>query len=180
MTAEDESFAALLDARGILRQDAVLEPPVPAYVVFAQRNDAALDLALLRRNAERWFKTTVGVTVPKRYEHDFPLRDAARFVVAPSEIPGGVRLCVGRLTDERDLDRADAADRNAGRAGMFDLARRCGATWHIERLGEDDRTALLLAAVFSTTLLGPICDGERLFAVRTARAMLETPARPYR
>lgn len=180
MSAEDEAFATLLDENGLLREDAALEPPSRSFVVFAQRPDARLEIAALRTNAERWFKTTVGLTVPKRYSYDWPARDAARIVVAPSEIAGGVRLCFGRPTDERDLARADEADLRGGRAGMFDLARRCRTTWHVERLGDDDRTALLLAAVFSTTLLGPIFDGDRLFAVRTARAMLEAPGTPYR
>jgi hypothetical protein len=180
MTAEDEAFAALVDEHGILRADAELALPEPSYVVFSQRPDAALDLAVLRRNAERFFKTTVGITVPKRYAYDVPLRDAARFVVAPSDVAGGVRLCVGRPTDDRELTLADAADLRAGRAGMFELARRCPTTWFIERNGDDDRTALLLAAVFSTTFLGPIYDGDKLFAVRTARTLLESSARPYR
>lgn len=180
MSAEDEAFAALLDGHGLLRDDAALDPPERAFIVFAQRPDARLEIAALRTHAERWFKTTIGLTVPKRYTYDWPTRDAARIVVAPSEIAGGVRLCFGRPTDERDLARADAADLRAGRAGMFDLARRCATTWHIERTSDDDRTALLLAAIFSTTVLGPIFDGERLFAVRTARTMLEGTNSPYR
>jgi hypothetical protein len=180
MSTEDETFAALLDAHGILRADAVLPAPAPAYVVFSQRSHAGLDEAALRANAERYFGTTVGFTVRKRFPEGWPERDAVRVVVAPSAIAGGVRLALGGPTDASDLDRADAADLRAGRAGMFDLARRCPTVWHVERLGEDDRTALLLAAVLSTTLLGPIFDGERLFAVRTARSLLEAPARAYR
>ncbi len=180
MSTDDEAFAALLDERGILRDDATIAPPSRAYLVFAQREHAGLDEAALRVSAERYFGTTVGFTVRKRFGDAWPLRDAARVVVAPSTIAGGVRLVVGGSVDERDLDRADAADLRAGRAGMFDLARRCSTAWHVERLGEDDRTALLLAAVLSTVLLGPIFDGEKLFAVRTARALLEAPARAYR
>ena len=179
MSAEDEAFATLLDDHGLLRSDARLDPPPRSFIVFAQRPDARLELGTLRANAERWFGTTVGITVPKRYTYDWPARDAARFVIAPSEVGGGVRMALGRPTDERDLARADEADLRAGRAGMFELARRCPTTWHIERIGDDDRTALLLAAVFSTTVLGPIFDGERLFAVRTARAMLESNAAHY-
>ncbi|CAN5596425.1 hypothetical protein BH09MYX1_BH09MYX1_19450 [soil metagenome] len=178
MSVDDEAFAELLGEDGILRSDVELTPPDPAFIVFAQRPDARLEPSTLRANAERFFGTTVGLTVPKRYNYAWPMLDAARIVVAPSAIAGGVRLCFGRPTDEHDLFRADEADLRAGRNGMYDLARRCKTTWHVARTSDDDRTALLLAAVISTTFLGPIFDGDRLFAVRTARVMLETAGSP--
>lgn len=179
MTA-DEAIARLLDARGVLREDARVSPPSSAYLVFSQRPNAGLDVAGLRTTAERFFGTTVGLMVPKRYERDWPSTDVAQIVVAPSSIAGGTRFVFGRPVDEADFAAADEADLRAGRAGMIELARRCPTTWHVERLSAEDPTALLVAAIFSTTFLGPIFDGESLFAVRTARARLERAASAYR
>jgi hypothetical protein len=171
----DELFATLLDPNGVLRRSATLADPEPAILVFAQGRDARLDVEALRATAERYFDTTVGLTVPKRYTAPFPERDAARVVVAPSALPGGVRLCVGRRTQPDDLLLAKTVDEQQGPAGLYELAKRCETVWRIERSGEDDRTSLLLAAVFASTMLGPILTKKSLFGVRTARKMLEAP-----
>ena len=106
----------------------------------------------------------------------FPVRDAARVVVAPSAtVPGGVRLCIGRRTQKKDLVLARTVDDLAGPAGLYDLAKRCEMVWRIEQSGTDDRTSLLLAAVFASTMLGPILTKKALFGVRTARKILEAP-----
>ena len=173
MSQADELFAMMLDPHGVLRRNATLADPDPALLVFAQGRDARLDALALRTTAERYFGTTVGLTVPKRYVEPFPERDAARLVVAPSNLPGGVRLCVGRRTTKEDLLLAETVDKLQGPAGLYDLAKRCETVWRIERSGENDRTSLLLAAVFASTMLGPICTKTSLFGVRTARKLLE-------
>lgn len=94
-------------------------------------------------------------------------------MVAPSNLPGGVRLCVGRRTTKEDLLLAETVDKLQGPAGLYDLAKRCETVWRIERSDENDRTSLLLAAVFASTMLGPICTKTSLFGVRTARRLLE-------
>lgn len=176
MSQADELFAILLDPNGVLRRNAKVDDPEQAILVFAQGRDARLDAEALRVTAERYFDTTVGFTVPKRYVDPFPERDAARVVVAPSAtLPGGVRLCVGRRTKKEDLILAKTVDELQGPAGLYELAKRCETVWRIERSGEDDRTSLLLAAVFASTMLGPILTKKALFGVRTARKMLEAP-----
>ena len=176
MTQADELFAILLDPNGVLRRSATIADPEQAILVFAQGRDARLHVEALRVTAERYFGTTVGFTVPKRYTEPFPARDAARVVVAPSTLPGGVRLCVGRRTEKADLLAAETVDKEQGPAGLYELAKRCETVWRIERSGEDDRASLLLAAVFASTMLGPILTKKSLFGVRTARKMLEGPA----
>ena len=176
MSQADELFEMMLDPNGVLRRNATIADPDPMLMVFSQGHDARLDVEALRATAERFFGTTVGFTVPKRYVDPYPVRDAARVIVAPSAIPGGVRLCVGRRTQKEDLRLAEAVDKLQGPAGLYELAKRCETVWRIERTDEDDRTSLLLAAVFASTMLGPICTKTSLFGVRTARKLLEGPA----
>ncbi len=189
MTETDERFAALLDDRGVLRAAGALAAPDPAYRVFGQRPDARCEIGAWRHNAERFFGTTVGLTVDKRYAGSYPDVDAARVVVAPtSGDVGGVRLCYGRRAAGADWDAAERADARAGTTGLGELARRCHVVWLVERQGPEDPTALLLAAIIASVLLGPILDvagasaenaGE-LFGVRTARLKLEGGSAPYR
>lgn len=179
MSQADELFEMMLDPSGILRRGAKIAEPEPSLLVFAQGRDARLDVEALRSTAERYFGTTVGLTVPKRYVDPFPVRDAARIVVAPSEaVPGGVRLCVGRRTQKEDLVLARQVDDRQGPAGLYELAKRCETVWRIEQSGDDDRTSLLLAAIFASTMLGPILTKDALFGVRTARKLLEAPPTP--
>lgn len=65
---------------------------------------------------------------------------------------------------------------------MFDLAQRCEAVWLIAVDAEPDATALLVAAIFASVVLGPIVppDGGALFGVRGARERLERIAPGYR
>lgn len=187
MSAEltEARFRELLDEGGVLRPGA-LAPPVTqtAFLVFAQRADAGLDLGALRQSATRFFDTRIGFTVDKRYGESAPRVDAVRVVVAPSDgLASGTRLCFGRPTEPDDLARVEAAERAAGRHGMGLLAQRCPHVWLIEtEEGDDDRVALTLAAIFASVLLGPIVPprADDVYGVRTARAKLEERARPYR
>jgi hypothetical protein len=181
---DDEAFRAQLGKDGLLRPDAALTPPDPsqAYVVFAQRPDARLEIAQLRQHAERFFGTTLGLTVPKMYGGEWPETDAATVVLGPSTVPGGVRLCFGHPRVDAELDAAQAAELRNGFTGMFDLAKRCPTTWLVAVESQIDRTALLLAAIFASVVLGPILSpgGGELFGVRTARAKLEEMGESYR
>jgi len=129
--------------------------------VFSQRPDARVELDAWRRNAERFFGTTLGLAEPAAM-------DEARLV-----LEGATRLVRGRTREEADLRDALAAEQRAGFTGMYDLARRCGWVWTIEREGPRDRAALLAAAVMASVLLGPILVDDELFGVRTARSKLE-------
>ncbi len=171
----DEEFAALLDREGLLRSNAGFEPPPTdrSLIVFAQRNDARVELESWRSQAERFFKTTLGLTATKTYAQAFPETDLARVVIAPSKVPGGTRTAFSRRAGESDWVRAEAAERASLMGGMGLLARRCGQLWIIERENDDDRTALLLAAILASVLLGPIVVGEEIFGVRGARERLE-------
>jgi hypothetical protein len=181
---DDETFRSSVGPNGVLRPGTALSAPDPsqAYVVFAQRPDARFELVQLRQNAERFFGTTLGLTIPKTYAGEWPDTDAAMVVLGPSAVPGGVRFCWGHPRGDAELDAAQAAETRAGYSGMFDLARRCQTTWLIAVESSLDRTALLLAAIFASVLLGPILSpgGESLFGVRTARMKLEESGDTYR
>jgi hypothetical protein len=179
---DEESWRAMLDARGILRPDAPLPTPTSAaaYTVFAQRPDARIDLPEWRAHAERFWETRVGLTLDKRYEPgSLPRVDAARVVVlAPANYgaeASGTRLAFGRPRTEGDAREAAEAERRAGGAGMSALARRCGTVWLVVAESETDRVALLLASILAGVLLGPILapKGASLFGPKTARARLE-------
>lgn len=180
----EEAFRELLDEGGVLRPGALA--PVErarAWAVFAQRPDARLDVAALAHQAERFFATKIGLTVDKRYGDRAPDTDAVRVVVAGGDgTAAGTRLCFGRPALPADVAAAEAAERAQQTSGMALLAARCRTIWVIVPESDEDRTALLIAAIFASTMLGPILspDGKELFGVRTARLKLEGRASPYR
>ncbi|MBX3222376.1 MAG: hypothetical protein KF795_17785 [Labilithrix sp.] len=180
----EERFRELLDARGLLRPGALAPPERSAvFTVFAQRSDAALDIAALKTHASRFFDTKLGLTVAKSYVDAPPASDAARIVLASDDgAASGTRLCFGRPTDAADRAAAEAAERAQSTHGMALLAHRCPMVWLVVRESDDDRVALTLAAILASALLGPILApaGDELFGVRTARMKLEGRPRPYR
>lgn len=186
MTAlSEERFRQLLDDRGVLRPGALPPPERSAsFLVFSQRSDACLDVAQIRQQAARFFATKVGLTVDKHYGENPPLSDAARVVVASDDgLAAGTRLCFGRAVERHDLVLVEDAERQAGSTGMALLAQRCPTVWLVETEGgDDDRVALLLAAIFASVMLGPIVPprGDDVFGVRTARLRLEAQPKPYR
>jgi hypothetical protein len=148
-----------------------------AFVVFAQREDARVDIAGWNAHATRFFVTRIGLTADKDYPagEPAPRVDEAAFVVAPADEPPGVRSAFARPCDAEDYALADATDARAGYTGLALLARRCGTVWLVAREEPRDLLALRLAAILASVLLGPILDtraGE-LFGVKTARAKLE-------
>jgi len=101
---DEASYRALLDSRGVLRPRA-LAPPDPgvAFTVFAQRTDAAVDVAALSGHARRFFAARLGLTIDKRYDADLPSVDAARVVLATDDgEANGTRLCYGRPAEATD------------------------------------------------------------------------------
>jgi hypothetical protein len=181
---DEETLRQALDARGILIPGGLTRPArSEGFTVFAQRTEASLDVAALRNQAERFFAAKIGLTVDKKYDGFAPDEDAARVVIATSDAAtSGTRLVYGRRADSGDLAAAEAAERAQGTSGMALLAQRCGIVWLVACDGAEDKTALTIAAVFASVLLGPILspDGKELFGVRTARMKLEDRPRPYR
>jgi hypothetical protein len=153
------------------------EMPTPrredAFVVFAQRSDARIDVQVWSAHAERFFATRLGLTADKRYGGDEPSTDQATFVVAPEGEPPGIRHVFARPGQADDFALAEAAD-TAG-TGLALLARRCGMVWLVLREMRRDPLALRLAAILASVLLGPILDysANELFGVKTARAKLD-------
>jgi hypothetical protein len=173
---QTDDLRELVDGNGILRAGALAGPsPAGSLLVFSQRADACIELASWQRHAEDFFGAGLGLTLDKRYPEAFPAVDAALVVLAPREgSPDGIRLCYGRPRTDDDLRAAEDADDRAGNNGLGLLARRCRSVWLVVRRGEGDRTALLLAAIVASVVLGPILSPEGdLFGVKTARARLE-------
>ncbi|MBS2015241.1 MAG: hypothetical protein JST00_20295 [Deltaproteobacteria bacterium] len=179
-TLSEEELRALLDDRGILAPGALAPPPrARCLAVFAQRPDPRLDVEALKQQASRFFATKLGLTVDKRYGTDPPIADAARIVVSGAD-PGasGTRLCYGRAASADDVAAAEEAERQQGSTGLALLAQRCRTVWLVvPEPGDDgaDRVALTIAAIFASTMLGPILvpGGREIFGVRTARMKLE-------
>ncbi len=147
-----------------------------AFLVFAQRADARMDIDAWDAHAMRFFATRIGLTVDKRYVggEAAPRTDEATFVVAADGAPPGVRQVFARPCETGDYALAEAADARAGGTGLALLARRCGTVWLIAREASPDPIALRLATIMASVLLGPIldCPANELFGVKTARAKL--------
>jgi hypothetical protein len=159
----------------------VAEPPVEqAFLVFAQRTDARIEIAAWNGHAVRFFATRIGLTADPRYAEGQPppTRDEAEFVIAPNGEPPGMRRAFARPADAVDRALAEAADARAGDTGLALLARRCKMVWLVSRDGPHDLLALRLSAILASVLLGPILDAtaQELFGVKTARAKLESRA----
>jgi len=145
------------------------------YTVFAQRSDARFEVNEWDQRARRFFDAKVGLATPKTYDASPPTRDEGGVVLARHEEVGTIRHVVARPREARDLEDAEAADARVGSPGLGLLARRCGYVFLVETVSDDDRDALLLAAILASVMLGPILTPERdrIFGVKTARALLE-------
>lgn len=180
----EETFRELLTDHGVLRNGALASPARErAYAVFAQRPDVRLDIEGIKRQADQFFATKLGLTVDKRYGDTVPDVDAGRIVVAGGDgTAAGTRLVYGRAVETSDLAAAEAAERAMGTYGLALLAQRCKTIWMIVPEVEEDRAALTIAAIFASTLLGPILSpgGKEIYGVRGARLKLEGRASPYR
>jgi len=180
----EEAFRDLLDARGVLRPGALAAPdPRRAYVIFSQGRDLRLDVEAIKRQAEQFFTTKIGLTVDKHYGGAAPEVDAARVVVSGGDgTASGTRLCYGRAAVPSDLIAAEEAERAIGTYGLALLAKRCPTIWTVVPESEVDRAALTIAAILASTLLGPIVSpgGQEILGVRSARLKLEGRASPYR
>jgi hypothetical protein len=180
----EAAFRELCDDGGVLRPGALAAPDRDrGYAVFSQAPDVRLDIEAIKRQAEKFFATKLGLTVDKTYGDVMPEVDAARVVVANGDAAtSGTRLCHGRPIDASDLMAAENAERAMGTYGLALLAQRCKTIWTIVPEVEDDRAALTLAAIFASHLLGPILSpgGREIYGVRGARLKLEGRASPYR
>ncbi len=179
MDDDDERF----DENGILREEHSFgAAPARAYRVFLQRFDARFEVAALEQRAAQFFHTKVGLMAPKRYRAAAPIVDLARFAMALSAparpndavAPNAVRAVYLRPATVSDHESALTVEYERQATGLGGLARRCSTVAEIERSSDDDPWALLLAAIFASTHLGPIVDVEArdIFGVKTARARL--------
>ena len=155
-----------------------------AFLVFAQRADARVDIGGWSAQAERFFSTRLGLAEDKPYApgQAAPLTDGARIVIAPEGEPPGIRSAQGRPREAHDLSLAEDADERAGPGGtgLALVARRCQTVWLVTRTLDPDPLALRLAAILASVLLGPILDVRvpELFGVKTARAKLDALLHP--
>jgi hypothetical protein len=155
----------------------MLEPSPPpresCFVVFAQRGDARIDLPAWSHHAERFFATTLGLAVEKKYGDAAPVVDAAEFLLSHAGTPAS-RRAFARPREEEDLALARAAEARSRHTGLVLLAGRCSMVWMVARESPTDACALRLAAILASILLGPILDATagQLFGVKTAREKL--------
>jgi len=180
----EEAFRELLTDDGLLRAGALASPARErSYAVFAQRADVRLDIEAIKRQAEQFFATKIGLSVDKRHGEVAPYADAGRIVVAGGDgTAAGTRLVYGRAADTADLAAAEGAERAMGTYGLALLAQRCKTIWLVVPEVEEDRAALTIAAIFASSMLGPILSpgGQEIYGVRGARLKLEGRASPYR
>jgi hypothetical protein len=150
-----------------------------AYLVFAQRADARIDIAGWSAHGERFFSTRLGLAEDRRYPpgQAAPRTDEASFVIAPTGETPGIRSALARPREADDLALAVDADERVGPGGtgLALVARRCQTVWLVTRALDPDPLALRLAAILASVLLGPVLDVRvpELFGVKTARAKLE-------
>jgi hypothetical protein len=173
-TLTEALFRAGLTEAGIYAGDATLDAAA-SFMVFSQASDAMIDAAAWERQAATFFAMRIGLAVPKTYGDTPPTSDAALVVIAGREGQGALRLIYGRPAAPRDLIRAREAERRgAVGGGLADLAARCPMVWLVEASGEDDASALAIAAIVALAHLGPIVppSGAELYGVRTARMKL--------
>ncbi len=157
--------------------------PACAFVVFAQRQDARLEIDALKQQAGRFFSVKIGITVDKQYADEPPIVDAARMVIASDDgTSSGTRLCYARPVEESDISLAFEAERAMGTYGLALLAQRCAIVWSVVPEVDDDKAALTIAAIFASLMLGPILSpgGREIYGVRGARLKLEGRPSPYR
>jgi hypothetical protein len=159
---DEQAFRACLDAHGVLRPGAIAAPDAErSYVVFAQRDDAILDVAALKMHAARFFDAKVGLTTDKHYA-TAPRVDAARIVLSTPAL-SGTRLVYARPKAESDLTLEETG------SGLVLLARRCATVWLVVPNAAPDPVALAIATVLASHFLGPILAGGELMGVKTAR-----------
>jgi hypothetical protein len=145
--------------------------------VFAQRPGATAEIDAWNAHATRFFAARVGLAESPRGDSNAL---ELKLVVAPERGSPGVVAVLGRRRQAGDLAAADAAEAHAGGGGLALLARRCETVWWVQSPDETDATALLLAAILASTMLGPILEARTLdlFGVKTARAKLAALSAP--
>lgn len=141
----------------------------PRFCVFAQREEPAIPVVDLVRNAARYFEAEVIVLAAEGAE-------ARLEVVSARHGFRGVFGLVSRPPEAQDLSAARAAEVSGRAAGMSLLAERCARLWQVEPLGPASTEAgLALAALLASVALGPVLpsDHATLYGVRGAMERLE-------
>jgi hypothetical protein len=182
---KEEAFRDLVDANGFLKAPGDLAPLgiARAYLVFAQRDDARLEIHFWQQQARRFFDTELGLSVDKAYDRldSMPTTDAARIVVSsPKNAVEATLLCAARPSTAADLALAESIEARHGYTGLSMLAKRCKTVWLVSSTNQagGDRAALLLSAIVASVVLGPIIPPahDELYGVKTARLKLESSA----
>ncbi|MDB4993438.1 MAG: hypothetical protein JWM74_870 [Myxococcaceae bacterium] len=179
----DETFRGLVDANGFLKApgDLTTLGLARAFLVFAQRDDARLEIHFWQQQARRFFDTELGLTIEKAYDQldAMPSIDAARVVVSsPKNAVEATLLCAARPSTPADLALAESIEARHGYTGLAMLAKRCKTVWLVSAPAGSDRAALLLSAIVASVVLGPIVSPahDELYGVKTARLKLESSA----
>jgi hypothetical protein len=188
----EETFRELFDENGFLKAPPDLAPLdlARAFLVFAQRDDARLEIHFWQQQARRFFDTELGLTIDKAYDRidAMPRVDAARVVVSsPKNAVEATLVCAARPSTVADLALAESIEARRGYTGLSMLAKRCKTVWLVSpsttsagTYGQapSDRAALLLSAIMASVVLGPIVAPARdeLYGVKTARIKLESSA----
>jgi hypothetical protein len=180
----EEAFRDLVDAHGFLKapRDLATLGITRAFLVFAQRDDARLEIHFWQQQARRFFDTELGLTIDKAYDQidAMPSIDAARVVVSsPKNAIEATLLCAARPSTAADLALAESIEARHGYTGLSMLAKRCHTVWLVSSSeAGNDRASLLLSAIVASVVLGPIVSPahDELYGVKTARLKLESTA----
>ncbi len=192
-----DEFALAVDSHGMLRPDSDVahvfdheRGALPHFLVFSQNRTPRLDIGGWRSRARSFFDADVGLAVDKDAALQGPEVDAALVMIhagSSSDVndvsrTAGTRLVLTRPTAPPDVELARTLEAASNAYGLAPLAERCPRVWLIGAEGNDDRSALLLAAVIASFELGPIIDPahSELMGVRTARARHDRLKSAYR
>ena len=179
----DDDIRPLLDDNGLLRAgeferltEMLTASTTPLrFYVFSQNGDARFLPSMLDDHATRFFGGKIGFAIPKKYQGNMPTKDVARLVVLPMDRPAVTLTVLARPKSDADRRRAEDAAFAMNGGNMDAVAARCPTVYEVFAAETDEVAALLLGAVLSSSLLGPIVDAREpaIFAVRTARERLE-------
>jgi hypothetical protein len=153
----DEAVRALFDTDG--RYVGANLKHTHRFLCFAQipTDRTAFDVTSWDICSTKWFKTRLGIYIPKLGEGGAKARpDAARILIKLHNETSASRWCTAEATTEEMLALAERAETLGGLAGLAALAKRCATVFTLEASDAKDPFAITLAATLATLYSGPV------------------------